>query len=100
MQRPPARRLVLLDRSFFQEYGTSRMTISWKLVFSLVGATRFGGFFDGGSPIGFFGVLGSLTGDFLCDGGSFLSAGGFVFLVRICLDPHCFADRPRSTFIF
>jgi hypothetical protein len=50
-------------------------------------ATRFGDFFDGGSPMGFFGFLGSFMGDFVGDGGSFLSAGAFVFLVRICLDP-------------
>jgi hypothetical protein len=65
------------------------MAISWKLALSLVGATRFGDFFDGGSPMCFFGILGSLTGDFLGDGGSFLSAGGFVFLFRIWLDRRC-----------
>jgi hypothetical protein len=46
-------------------------------------ANRFGGFFDGGSPIGFLRLLGSFMGDFLGDGGSFLSAGVFVFSVRI-----------------
>ena len=47
-------------------------------------ATCFGGFFVGGSPMGFFGILGSFTGGFLGDGGSFLSAGAVVF-VPTCL---------------
>jgi hypothetical protein len=45
-----------------------------------------GGFFDGGSPMVFFGLLGSFTGDFLGDGGSLLSAGFFDFLVLIRID--------------
>jgi hypothetical protein len=50
------------------------------------GASRFAGFFAGGSPIGFFGFLGSFMGVFLGDGGSFLSAGDFVFLERLPSD--------------
>lgn len=42
-------------------------------------ANCFNGFFDGGSPFGFLRLLGSFMGDFLGDGGSFLSAGVFVF---------------------
>jgi len=40
--------------------------------------------------MGFFGFLGSLMGGFLGDGGSFLSAGAFVFLARIY--PHFYRN--------
>jgi hypothetical protein len=56
------------------------------LGFSFLDTTRLGGFFDGGSPMVFFGLLGSFTGDFLGDGGSLLSAGFFDFLVLIRID--------------
>ena len=64
-------------------------------------ATRLGDFFDGGSPMDFFGFLGSFMGDFVGDGGSFLSAGAFVFLFAFALTLYCcFADRPCSIFLF